>query len=164
MIAISIGLRLVIGEGTGMSKRSSALVGEATRELALAIDGLRDVAHGIYPSVLADEGLAAAIEGLAEGSTSAVDVGPIDVDPLDPSVGEAAYAIVSEVIEAAAGPVRVEAVKAGGFLTLTVDAPSMMADMIVELDDRVGAVDGILAVREAASGGIRLIAEFPCGW
>jgi hypothetical protein len=162
LIAISIGLRLVIGEGGGMSERSSALVGEATRQLALAIDELRDVAHGIYPSVLADEGLAAAIEGLAEGSTVAVDVGPIDVDPVDPSVGEAAYAIVSDVVEAGAGPVRVEAKKSGGFLTLTVGAPSILADMIVELDDRVGAVDGILTVRDAAPGGVRLIAEFPC--
>src|SRR4029079_2020962 len=55
LIAISIGLRLLSGEGTRMSERSSALVGEATRQLARAIDELRDVAHGIYPSVLADE-------------------------------------------------------------------------------------------------------------
>ena len=163
LIAIAIGLRLVIGEGTGMSKRSSALVGEATRELALAIDELRDVAHGIYPSVLADEGLAAAIEGLAEGATVAMAVGPIDVDPLDPSVGEAAYAIVSDVVEASAGPVRVEAMRASGFLSLAVDAPSIMADMIVDLGDRVGAADGILTVRETAPGRVRLVAEIPCG-
>jgi signal transduction histidine kinase len=163
LIAISIGLRLLAGGGTGMSERSSALVGEATQELALAIDELRDVAHGIYPSVLADEGLSAAIEGLAEGSTVAVAVGPIDVDPLDPSVAEAAYAIVSDVVEAAAGPVRVEAMRVDGSLTLVVDAPSLTADMIVELGDRVGAVDGILTVREAASGRVLLIAEIPCG-
>ena len=163
LIAISIGLRLLAGEGTGMSERSSVLVGEASRELALAIDELRDVAHGIYPSVLADEGLAAAIEGLAEGSSVAVDVGPIEVDPLDPSVREAAYAVVSDVVESGAGPVQVKAIKVGGFLRLAVDAPSMMGDMIVELDDRVGAVDGILTLREAAPGRVRLIAEIPCG-
>ena len=61
------------------------------------------MAHGIYPSVLADEGLAAAIEGLVEGATVAVEVGPIDVDPLDASVGEAAYAVVSDIVEAARG-------------------------------------------------------------
>ena len=163
LIAISIGLRLLSGEGSAMTKRSSALVGEAARELALAIDELRDVAHGIYPSVLADEGLSAAIEGLAEGSTVAVAVGPIEVDPLDPSVAEAAYAIVSDVVDAAAGPVGVEAMSADGFLTLLVETPPMTADMIVELGDRVGAVDGTLTVRDAAPGRVRLIAEIPCG-
>ena len=48
-------------------------------------------------------------------------------------------------------------------LTLDVDAPSMTADMIVELGDRVGAVDGTLDGRELAPGRVRLIAEIPCG-
>jgi signal transduction histidine kinase len=163
LIAISIGLRLLADEGSGMSGPSWSLIEEASRELALAIDDLRDVAHGIYPSVLADEGLAAAIDGLAEGATVAVSVGPIEIDPVDPSVGEAAYAVVSDVVRVAAGPVRVEATRSARVLTLVVDAPSVPGDMIVELGDRVGAVDGTLAIREAGPGRLRLVAEIPCG-
>jgi signal transduction histidine kinase len=162
LIAISIGLRLLAGEASGLSEESTRRVEEASRELALAIDELRDVAHGIYPSVLADEGLAAAIEGLTEGAAVPVTVGSIDVDPLDPSVGEAAYAVVSEIVGVAAGPVRIAATRTRALLTLAVDAPSIPADVIVELRDRVGAVDGKLAIREAAPGRVRLVAEIPC--
>ena len=163
LIAISIGLRLLAGEESGVSGPSSVHLDEASRELALAIDDLRDVAHGIYPSVLADEGLAAAIEGLAEGATVPVAVGPIDVDPVDPSVGEAAYAVVSDVVGAAAGPVRVDVTRTAQVLTLTVEAPAMPAEMLLELGDRVGAVDGTTAVREPAPGRVQLLAEIPCG-
>ena len=112
--------------------------------------------------MLADEGLAAAIEGLAEGAAVPISVGSIDVDPVDRSVGEAAYAVVSEIVGVAAGLVRIEAMRTGGVLTLTVEAPSIPGDVVVELGDRVGAVDGTLAVHEAAPGRVQLIAEIPC--
>ena len=44
---------------------------DAADELRLAMDDLRDVAHGIYASVLGDEGFAAAVDALAEASTCA---------------------------------------------------------------------------------------------
>ena len=39
---------------------------EAEAELGRAVAELRELAHGIHPAVLSDEGLAAAIEALAE--------------------------------------------------------------------------------------------------
>ena len=44
---------------SGLGERSARLVAQAGQELGVAIDELREVAHGIYPSVLADEGVAA---------------------------------------------------------------------------------------------------------
>ena len=46
--------------------RELAALDEADAELRLAIAELRELAHGIFPAVLADEGLAAAVEALAE--------------------------------------------------------------------------------------------------
>lgn len=162
LIAISIGLRLLAGQTPGLRGRSAALVAEAGRELALALEELREVAHGIYPSVLADEGLAAAIESLAEGSTVPMSLGDIEVDPVDQSVAEAAYAVVADVVGFAAGPVGVRATRQTGFLTLLLDAPDIPDDVLTDLGDRVGAVDGTLTTGEPGTGRLELVAEIPC--
>ena len=45
---------------------------QADAELRRAVDELRELAHGIHPAVLGDEGLAAALEALAEGAPAPV--------------------------------------------------------------------------------------------
>ena len=47
---------------------------EAERELRTALAELRDVAHGIFPAVLADEGLAAALEAFTEEAAVPVEL------------------------------------------------------------------------------------------
>jgi len=162
LIAISIGIRLLAAEASGLREPSAALVSQAGQEIALAIDELRTVAHGIYPSVLADEGLAAAVESLAEGSTTSLSMGDLEVDPLDVPIAEAAYAVVADVVDFATGPVSVRAARHAGSLTLVVEAPQIPDDVLVELGDRVGAVDGVLRTASAGSGRIELVAEMPC--
>ena len=162
LIAISIRLRLLADDRSGLRDGSAALVAEASQEVAQAIDELREVAHGIYPSVLADEGLAAAIESLAEGSTTAITIHELDVDPVDLPISEAAYAVVSDVVAVGAGPVSVHATRQAGALTLVVEAPTVPDDVLVDLTDRVGAVDGTVTTREAAAGRLELIAKIPC--
>ncbi len=161
-IAISIGIRLLAGNTPGLRERSASLIAEAGQELALALQELREVAHGIYPSVLADEGLAAAIESLAEGSTTPMNLGDLEVDPVDLSVAEAAYAVVADVVRFTAGPVSVRATRQAGSLTLLVDAPEIPDDVLVDLGDRVGAVDGRLTTGVAGTGRVELVAEIPC--
>jgi signal transduction histidine kinase len=162
LIAISIGLRLLEGEASGIDRESVAQIDEASRELGLAIDELREVAHGIYPSVLADEGLAAAIEGLAEGSLVPLSIADVPLDRFDPSVEAAAYAIVAEVLAAASGPVAIRSERSASKVTVDVSAPEIPSELIVELGDRIGAVDGALTVMKGESGRIELVAEIPC--
>jgi signal transduction histidine kinase len=162
LIAIAIGLRAVGADPSAISPRSSGLLADAGREIGLAIEELREVAHGIYPSVLADEGLAAAIEGLAEGSHTTVTVGMVEVDPLDLPVAEGAYAVVSEVVGLAAGAVGVRAARDGGSLIITVEGPAVPGELLVELGDRVGALGGALRVIDTLPGRCELTAEIPC--
>jgi signal transduction histidine kinase len=162
LIAIAIGAQLLAAEASDLPQPLAALVAEASQEIALAIDELRLVAHGIYPSVLADEGLAAAVESLAEGSTTPIRMGALAVDPLDLPIAEAAYAVVAEVVEFAAGPVTVHATRHSGSLTLVVESPNIPGDVLVDLTDRVGAVDGILRRSDARSGWMQLVVEMPC--
>lgn len=162
LIAIAIGIRLLAAEPSSLREPFADLIAEAGQEIALAIDELRAVAHGIYPSVLADEGLAAAVESLAEGSSTPISMGGLEVDPLDLPIAEAGYAVVADVVEFAAGPVSVHATRHPGLLTLVVEAPAIPDDVVVELGDRVGAVDGVLRRADAGSGRIELVAEMPC--
>jgi signal transduction histidine kinase len=162
LVAIAIGARLLAAETAGLDEPSAALVAEACEELALAIDELRTIAHGIYPSVLADEGFAAAVESLAEGSTTPITMGSLAVDPLDLPIAEAAYAVVADVVACAPGAVSVHATRYSGSLTLVVESPNIPGDVLVELADRVGAVDGVLRRSDARSGRMELVAEMPC--
>jgi signal transduction histidine kinase len=162
LIAISIGLRILAGERVGMGEESVALIVEASRELSLGIDELRTVAHGIYPSVLADEGLAAAIEGLAEGSSVPLSIGGMPTERVEPSVEAAIYLIVAEVVSAASGPVAVRSERTRTSVTLDMGAPRIPSELLVDLGDRIGAVDGTLTTKEDGSGRIELRAEVPC--
>lgn len=162
LIAISIRLRLLADEASGLRGRSAALIAEAGQQVALAIGELREVAHGIYPSVLADEGLAAAIEGLAEGSTTPISMGQLDVDPIDLSIAEAAYAVVSDIVGLRAGPVSVRATRETGSLTVVVEAPHLPDGVLTDIRDRVGAFDGTLTARDSGAGRLELTVGIPC--
>jgi signal transduction histidine kinase len=162
LITISIGLRILGGERLGMGQESVALIDDASRELRLGIDELRTVAHGIYPSVLADEGLAAAIEGLAEGSFQPLSIGGLPAERVDPSVEAAIYAITAEVVSAAAGPVSVRIERTPTSVMLDIRAPSVSSELLIEFGDRIGAVDGTLTIGDDGSGRMELRAEIPC--
>jgi signal transduction histidine kinase len=164
LIALSVRLRLLADEAAGHDRETLDIVDAARLEIGLAIEELREVAHGIYPSILADEGLAAAVEGLSEATGVLVSPGGLDFDRLDPNVEAAAYAVVAGVSAAATGPVRVAGERSGDDLVLTVSAHAVPADVIEELADRVGAIDGRLDVElDKARDGLSLRAVMPCG-
>jgi signal transduction histidine kinase len=161
LIAIAIRLRLLASDL--VDDEPAAAVGAAERELRLAIEDLRDVAHGIYPSILADEGLAAALEGLAEGSTVPLSVVGVPLDRLDPAIEAAGYAVVAEALAASRSPVRVHGRREAADLVLTVSTDALPDDALVELHDRIGAADGRMDVsRDAQPGRVVLSVVLPC--
>ena len=62
LVVLSFALRLL----RAARRAGGRALDAAERELRGALAELRELAHGIYPAVLADEGLAAALEALAE--------------------------------------------------------------------------------------------------
>ena len=162
LIAISIRLRLLAGQVEG-NQRAVGALSAAAQEIGLAIDDLRDVAHGIYPSILADEGLAAALEGLAEAATVPLLVDGVPSGRLLPAVEAAAYAVVAESLAGSRSSVRVDGRRESDDLVLTVVADVLPDDVLVDLSDRIGAADGRFDVRpEPESNRLVLTAVLPC--
>jgi signal transduction histidine kinase len=143
-VAISLGLAARAGD---------AELAWAQRELRTAVAELRELAHGIYPAVLAEEGLAAALEALAEGQPRLRLIELSEQRAPEPAES-AAYRMVIGVLHASEGPIEARSACADGFLT--VETRGATTD-IQEIEDRVGALDGTLAI---AGDGI-LVARLP---
>jgi signal transduction histidine kinase len=141
------------------------------RELAQAIEELRELAHGILPSALREHGLAHALEGLAQRSAIPV---RLDVPRrrFDPAAELTAYFVVSEAIanvskHADAQHADIRVVVSGSSLCVAIaDDGRGLADEtagvgLQSLRDRVEAMGGSFAVSSQAGAGTRVVARLP---
>jgi signal transduction histidine kinase len=152
---------------------AAALVRQARDEAGAAIRELRDLARGIAPPVLADRGLGAALEALAQRSAVDAQVRVAVTERLPAVLETAAYFVVAEALtnvvkHAQATAAWVDVHQHEGALVASVsDDGRGGADPggsgLMGLRTRVEAVDGTLAVQERPGGGTIVRAEMPCG-
>jgi signal transduction histidine kinase len=149
------------------------LLRQAREEAGSAISELRDLARGISPPVLADRGLAAALDGLGRRSAIPVTVdAQIDRRP-PPVVETAAYFVAAEALTNAAkhtggAAARVRAVEENDVLIVEVSdsgrgGANPDGGGLTGLRHRVEALDGRLTVTSPVGGGTVVRAELPCG-
>jgi signal transduction histidine kinase len=163
LVALSLSLSLVRSRlRADRGGRAAAALDEAHTELRGAIAELRDLAHGLFPAVLADEGFAAAVEALREEARVPIRVARLPERRFAPGAETAAYTVVAEAARAAAGPVSVDAEVSGGALVVSVEATDGNLEL-VELEDRVRALDGRLDVARGPKGRVTMRAKLPCG-
>jgi signal transduction histidine kinase len=162
-----VGLSLELGLARSRlgSQPDSALlaqIDEAAAELETALDELRELAHGLFPALLAREGLAAALEALTEEAPVEIKIGALP-QSLSSTAEAAAYFVVSEAIKRSRDiPDKLAARGKGDKLVVELEA-DIAASEIVALEDRVGAAGGTLEVARNADGRTRIRAELPCG-
>jgi signal transduction histidine kinase len=147
------------------------LVRRARAEAGNAIAELRDLARGIAPPVLADRGLAAAIDALGRRSPMPVVVEVYLDRRLTPVVETAAYFVVAESLtnvakHAAGAPARVSVRQVDNRLAIDVadDGPggaNAAGSGLTGLRHRVEALDGSLTVASTGEG-TTVHAELPC--
>ena len=147
---------------------------DARAALAVALEELRVLSHGIHPAVLTERGLAAALEELADRAALPTHVEvSIDERP-GPAVEAAAYFVASEALTNAvkhshAHEVRIAASRARDRLMIEVTddgiggASLLGGSGIRGLMDRVEALGGTLVVSSPPGRGTSLRAELPCG-
>jgi signal transduction histidine kinase len=164
LLALSYDIRLARASAQADGdNQTGLLLTQATDHAQAALDELRELAHGIYPAILTEAGLTAALTSLADTAPLPVEILATTEGRYPAAVETAAYLLVAEALDDAAGRgashATVSVVHDGGRLLVTVqDDGTGRTSSIVQLADRVGALDGRLAVEPT-----RLRAELPCG-
>jgi signal transduction histidine kinase len=146
----------------------------ASAEARAAIGDLRELAQGLHPAILAEAGLARALESLGDRSTLDVEVATELDGRLPPAVEATAYFVVAEALtnsakHAAARHATVRAWQADDLLRLQiVDDGGGGADLdggtgLRGLEDRVAALGGSLRIVSPRGVGTTISVELPCG-
>jgi signal transduction histidine kinase len=147
-----------------------ALVSEALELAEQANADLRELAHGILPTVLTKGGLRTGVDALASQTPVPVEI-DVSVDRLPTAVEATAYFVVAEALtnvakHARAGHAEVMAQIEDGTLTVQVRDDGVGGARpdgsgLVGLRDRVAALDGRLRVESPADGGTLVAAAIP---
>ncbi|MEV0405964.1 sensor domain-containing protein [Actinoallomurus sp. NPDC050550] len=140
-----------------------------------AIAELRNLARGIYPAILTDRGLDAAISAVAARAQVPVEV-EIDLPTRPPAAVESiAYFIVSEALTNTAKYARATQ----AYVRITRDQSWVVVEVsdngvggataapgggLAGLADRAAGIDGILTVNSPAGGPTVIRADLPCVW
>ncbi len=163
---------LAAAEADTTDEASRAFVGRIGKELALVIDELRDLAHGVHPGVLSQVGLAEAVRTMAGRYTVA-----IDVDLPSGRFGEdcelTAYYVIAESItnaikHARAGRITVHGEKCDGWLRVTISDDGQggaSADAGIGIRgilDRVHGIGGDAELHSPPGQGTQIRAGIPC--
>jgi signal transduction histidine kinase len=144
------------------------LVGDALRRL-------RELAHGLHPRALTDEGLAVALEDLIAASDLPTTL-EISGDPVLPAdVEMAIYTVVQSLLDVLRAPatdtkVHIRLLPQSKAVKLLIELHLGDAaiggfpfeSLSTDLDDRVGAVGGQLTLARHGQSDLRMTAVLPC--
>ncbi|MBV9415952.1 MAG: hypothetical protein JO363_13305 [Solirubrobacterales bacterium] len=172
LVSIAMALGLLDAKLPSEPKAAKPIASEARQALAAALDELRELSQGIYPSVLAERGLSVALEELCERSTVPCELAISLEDPPSAPAAAAAYFAVSETLtnvakHAKASTVRIDARCRGGELMLEIHddgiggATTAGGSGLQGLMDRVDAIGGRLSVSSPAGHGTTVRAAIP---
>jgi signal transduction histidine kinase len=171
LVTLTLDARLAAASSTDPAVRKS--VAAIADGLTVALEELRELARGIHPSVLVDNGLGVCLQSLAERSAVPVRLVGVSERRYPPAVEIAAYFVVSEALANAAKHARASEVVVsvddthGGLVVEIADdgiggADPATGSGLGGLADRVASVDGSLRVESPTGRGTRVVAEFPC--
>jgi signal transduction histidine kinase len=175
---VSLRIHMAIAkEHAGADPVTRTKLGELEGELDAAIEELRDLAHGIFPSLLADRGLLAALRAVALRGPRAIEMSGRRIGRYPPEIESAVYYCCLEALQNAtkhagprariavrlsadAGELRLEVSDDGpGFDPAAVDG----GDGLRNMQDRLGAVHGHLEIVTAPGRGTRISGTVPVG-
>jgi signal transduction histidine kinase len=170
LVAMALSLRLAQGAVAG-DPRAAGLLAQASEELQLTLQELRELARGIHPAVLSDRGLDVALDALAQRCSVPVDL-TLPGIRLPQAVEATAYYLVAE----SRTNVAMYANASGVTVTVSVDDDSVRIEVrddgvggadiergtgLRGLADRAEALHGALRIESPAGGGTLVAATIP---
>jgi signal transduction histidine kinase len=163
-------LKIAEGELRDQDGRASELVTEALAHAQSATAEVRELAHGILPSVLTHGGLPAATHALASRMTVPVEV-DVSASRLPEQIEATAYFVVAEALtnvakHACAQHATVTGRVDNGALRIEVrddgqGGARTEGSGLIGLHDRVATLDGTLTVDSPPGGGTVVTATIP---
>jgi signal transduction histidine kinase len=175
IVALAVRVKLV----EQLLERDPGQARVALDEIGVAIEDtlqeLRDLAHGIYPPLLADKGLAAALESAARRATLPVSVRAEGLARYSPECEATIYFCVLEALQNAGkyagegASVTVALREKEGSLAFVVSDEGAGFDVgargsgagFTNMLDRLGALGGTLRVESAPGKGTRIVGAVP---
>ncbi len=172
---MAIQVKLALARDQVSDEELAARLDEVAADAEIAVDELRALAHGIYPTVLVERGLPEALRSLAMTAPARVRVVTDDIGRLSTSVETALYFCALEAIQNAAKhagadtKVEVRLAQRGDTIELVIedDGPGFNPEGetegigLINMRDRIGDVGGTLRIVSIPGRGTLVSASVP---
>ena len=174
LVALAVKARLAeafVGKDT---EREHAMLGELREGLTDALDTLRDLARGIYPPLLADRGLTAALDAQARKSALPVEVTALGIERYPQEAEAAVYFCSLEALQnvakyAGASDVKIRLWSDGDELAFSVTddgrgfdrANVSLGSGLKNMSDRLAALGGSLSLESEPGRGTTVTGRLP---
>ena len=174
LVALAVNLRLAHTLAVRSPERADRLVAEQCEAATATIETITSLSRGIYPSLLVDEGLAAALRTAISRSPLPIELIGADTGRYPAGVEAAAYFCALEALQNSAKHSSAKAIRLdlrGGpsLLQVTVQDDGAGFDLgaahagagLANMRDRVESVGGTLTIETTASRGTLVSARLP---
>jgi signal transduction histidine kinase len=174
LVALAIKQRLAATLVTRDPDKALEMMGELESDAKDALENLRDLARGIYPQLLADQGLASALQSQARKASVSVTVVPDGIGRYLQEAEAAVYFCCLEALQnvakyAAANHAEVRLWEEGGDLMFSVaddgrgydSATTAAGSGTQNMADRLAALGGALDVRSSPGKGTTVTGRIP---
>ena len=175
IVALAVKLRLARQFMDRDPERATATLEELSGDIDTALQVLRDLAHGIYPPLLADKGLVVALESVARKAPVPTTIDAHDIGRFSPEAEATAYFCCLEALqnvgkyggEGTTATVDLRQEEQALVFAVTDDGAGFdvgaagMGAGFTNMNDRLGALGGTLRVESAPGRGTRVIGVIP---
>ena len=174
LVALAVKARLARSLVERDGSKAREILDEIGAETQDALEDLRDLARGIYPPLLADQGLVAAVEAQARKAPIPVEVSPDGVGRYPQEVEAAVYFSILEALQnvakyAEATRAAIALEQRDGHLRFEVSDDGRGFDReargygtgLQGIADRLAALDGALEVRSRSGAGTTVAGSVP---
>ena len=177
LVALAVNLQLALQLADTDSAAAKALLEEMSADVREALDGVRELAEGIYPPLLLDRGLTDALKGAARRAAIPVRVEAAALHRHPPDVESAVYFCCLEALENSA---HHAGARARAIVRVWQDRDSLQFEVVDDgvgfdpsvrrpgagltgMTDRLGALDGRLTITSEPGAGTRVGGTIPLG-
>jgi signal transduction histidine kinase len=176
LVALAVKVRLARSFTEKDPEKAASLLDQVGQEIGSALEDLRDLARGIYPPLLADQGLVAALKGQARKAPIPIVIEGDGIGRYPQETEAAVYFCTLEALQnvakyARASRAEVRLADQGGHLTFRISDDGAGFDTtkashgtgLQGMSDRLSALGGELEVVSAPGRGTQVMGRLPLG-